>query len=459
MRRTSPLVTKLLIPGITAAICVTALTSQASNWTGATGNWSSDGNPGWNGTGVPNAQGALAEYSGGSGATTDQNIALGVTVGSIQSIGAGNASWNINISNSITLDQDGGGSGSALIETTRTSAFGHRLNINSGAGSLILADNLIVRNTGNGTSSSGSIQLNANITGTGNITFDNASSNNAALGQIYLNSSSTSDFTGNVLVRRGAVSFNDKDHFGNKATNVITLGEASQGSVTLVSANTPGTVINNIVAAASTSGTSILGSISSAASGNTTYSGTVLLNGDLSLTSSMTGTGYVSLSNTISGAGSLTKTGAGVARLAGVNTYTGDTTVSAGTLLLVAGSEQRFEIQDSNASNQILGSGIIEFNGVLRLDISGLTASSGTWNLIDVASLSETFGGSFGVAFLGGPTFTADGFGNYTSGDWTFAQSTGNLVLVPEPGTIGLLGLGGFLLMLRARRRGKVSVS
>lgn len=161
----------------------------------------------------------------------------------------------------------------------------------------------------------------------------------------------------------------------------------------------------------------------------------------------------VGIATALSGTGGLTKVGSGTLALSGSNTFTGDTEVSEGTLLLTAGSELRFVIGDGDASNQILGTGILELDGTLRLDISGLTASSGTWNLVAAGSLTETYGASFGVAFVGGPAFTSDGLGNYTSGGWTYSQSTGNLTLVPEPGTAGLLALGGIALALSRRRR------
>ena len=452
MKRTSPLLAKLLIPGIAVAIWCMAPTAWTSTWTGTPGNWSSNGSPGWNGTGVPNSQGAVAEYLGTSSATITQDIALGVTVGTIRTGGTGNASLTLTITNPITLDQDGAGSGSALIENARSVAGGYRLNLS--AGTITLADNLIIRNTSASTSTSGGINIASNIGGTGNITFENVS-NNTGVNQIVLGGTNTSNFTGNVLVRKGAVTFNDKDHFGNQATNVITLGESGQGSATLVSSATvTGAVINNIVVATGTTGTTVLGSISTAASGTTTYSGNVTLNGDLSLTSANPTGGNVTLSGIVSGTGALTKVDVGIARLAAVNTYTGNTTVSAGTLLLVSGGEQRFNIQNANVSNKFLGTGTVDFGGILRLDITGLTSTSGTWNLIDVTNLTETFGGSFGLKFTNGTTFTSAGGGNFTSGNWTFSEGTGNLVLVPEPATFGLLGLGGLLLVvIRGRRR------
>lgn len=144
----------------------------------------------------------------------------------------------------------------------------------------------------------------------------------------------------------------------------------------------------------------------------------------------------------------------------GVNTYTGNTTIfgsgtanSMGWLRLDSTSETRFRLQDANVTNRILSGssslanqGRVELNGLLRIDTSSLTATTGTWNLVDVAGLNESFGGSFGLAFVGGPAFTNAGSGTYTSGSganqWTFSTATGNIVLVPEPATIALAGIG-----------------
>lgn len=160
----------------------------------------------------------------------------------------------------------------------------------------------------------------------------------------------------------------------------------------------------------------------------------------------------VGIATALSGTGGLTKVGSGTLALSGSNSFAGDTDVSEGTLLLTAGSELRFVIEDGDVSNQILGTGVLDLDGTLRLDISGLAATSGTWSLVAAGTLTKTYGASFGVAFVGGPAFTSDGLGNYTSGGWTYSQSTGTLTLVPEPGTASLL-LGGATLALLARRR------
>lgn len=159
----------------------------------------------------------------------------------------------------------------------------------------------------------------------------------------------------------------------------------------------------------------------------------------------------LTLNGVIEGTGAITKVNAGILTLNGANTYTGDTTVSGGTLNLSATSELRFALTDVG-SNSVLGTGIANFNGLFRLDISGLTSTSGTWSLVNVGTLTESFGSSFGLAFVGGPTFTDAGSGFYTSGDWTFNTSTGNLTVVPEPSTWGLL-LGSLLILVIASRR------
>lgn len=160
----------------------------------------------------------------------------------------------------------------------------------------------------------------------------------------------------------------------------------------------------------------------------------------------------VGIATALSGTGGLTKVGSGTLALSGSSSYKGDTDVSEGTLLLTDISELLFVIEDGGDSNQIIGTGILDLDGVLRLDITGLTTSSGTWSLVAVGTLTETYGDSFGLAFVGGPAFVADGLGNYTIGNWTYSAGTGNLTLVPESGTVGLL-LGGIVIAFFRRRR------
>jgi autotransporter-associated beta strand protein len=148
--------------------------------------------------------------------------------------------------------------------------------------------------------------------------------------------------------------------------------------------------------------------------------------------------------------GDLTKLGGGTLILAAQNTYDGDTVINAGGVTLASTGALRFFIEDAGVSNRVTGTGSVTVDGTFMLDVSALTDEVGTWDLVNVATLNETFGDTFGVAFVDGPAFDDVGGGVYTSGDWSFDTATGNLTLIPEPASLALLGLGG-LLMLRRR--------
>src|SRR5438067_12900686 len=69
-----------------AAACFygTLAFSAASDWTGGSANWSSNTVPGWNGTGVPDAPGAIADFGAGANVNGTSVVDIGgVTVGTI----------------------------------------------------------------------------------------------------------------------------------------------------------------------------------------------------------------------------------------------------------------------------------------------------------------------------------------------------------------------------------------
>jgi len=421
------------------------MTAQASVWTGGSGNWSSNGDPGWNGTGVPNAVGAVASFTTSGTASLDLNV----TIGTYSYSAGSNSTRSIGLgSNVLTFDQDGAGAGYATFSNTATRA-GDRLSI--GSGSVVLADDLLLTNTGACTGSY-SIGISSTISGAGNLTIYNVS-NSVTAGPVSL--SGTNTFTGSVLLQKGSLILSNAASLSYGAlgsfSNVVTLGSAGNGSVTAVWTGTLATQGNSYVIASGTGGTTLFGSTSTGAS-DTNFTGTFTMNGDLSVTSAKPSGNLVQFSNVLSGVGALTKVGTGVVVLSAANTYTGNTTVSEGTLNLASTGELRFKIQNANASNQLLGGSTVNLDGLFRLDVSALTDTTGTWNLVNVGTLTETFGGTFNLAFVGGPTFTDQGGGVFTSGNWTFTTSDGNLTLIPEPATMALLALGGVGVLIRRRR-------
>ena len=155
----------------------------------------------------------------------------------------------------------------------------------------------------------------------------------------------------------------------------------------------------------------------------------------------------------ITGTGGLTKATTATLILAGANNYSGQTTVSAGTLQVGDGT---------NAST--LGTGNVEVaaGAILKLvsddaiaDAAILTLDSyGVYNgkLELAAGVDEAVGGlRLGGELMEAGTYGATGSGASVINDTYFA-GTGILTIVPEPATMVLLSLGG-LAMLRRRNR------
>ncbi|MFG1453793.1 autotransporter-associated beta strand repeat-containing protein [Xanthobacter sp. V2C-8] len=247
----------------------------------------------------------------------------------------------------------------------------------------------------------------------------------------------------------------------------LTLANASaQPKVDVVGAATVATISAGVIGTdgleKAGDGTLILTADNSYSGGTTITAGTLQLGAggtSGSITGNVTDNGTlafnrsdaVTYSDVISGAGTLEKTGAGTLSLTGANTYTGGTTISAGTLQLgsggtsgaIAGNVTNNSALVFNRSDDVTFSGVISGTGTVgksgagTLTLSGAntysgatTVTSGTLRISSAAALGAT---SAGTSVASGATLLLD---NPSVGSST-------LTFNAEPLTLAGTGVGG----------------
>jgi len=230
-------------------------------------------------------------------------------------------------------------------------------------------------------------------------------------------SATTNDFTGDMAITGAGTILQASvasaaEVIPNSASVTVDSGAVLQlasftGSETINGLNGSGTVRNFPTAAFGTNLTV------GAADGGGNFSG-ALVNGTNAL--------------------SLTKTGTGTQILSGINTYTGNTVVNAGTLELAAGGRLTFKLGNAS-TNTLTGAGTVVLNGDFAIDTSAVTATTGTWLIENVTSLTGAYGASFQVVSPDGSPWTNAGSDKWTkasgSNVYTFDETTGTLTLGP----------------------------
>ena len=281
---------------------------------------------------------------------------------------------------------------------------------------------------------------------------------NAANSMLTLNIASSNTFDGTL----GGAGTNE---------NNLTLAKTSAGSLTLTGNNTfsggisipanGGTVIaghNNALGTASVSlnsntalqiqnGITINNSLRAEDQGN--FKGLTLLSGATSATYSgnisilettptnfdinAANGGTFTISGIISGNG-FEKVGVGTVILTAANTYTGNTTVSAGTLALADNAQLSFVLgATSGTNNSLSGDGAVTLEGDFVIVTTAADAlASGTWTIENVSTLTGAYGSNFTVS-----GFTDAGSDKWTkvngSKTYTFDETTGILTLAETP--------------------------
>lgn len=462
MKLTSPQILRSFFRSCALGLLVVGTSVHAATLTAVTtANWNTATS--WNPAAVPNGVGVVVEKTTSGNVTLTQDVAGGVTVGTITNNATGNANLTINPTNPITLNQDGAGAGSASLNNN----LNGRLVL--GTGTLVLADNLNVTNSGGNTNVGGSIAISSVLSGAGNITFSNVS-NSVTAGQIAINLAPglASTFSGTVTVAKGAVTFNSGTSFSNLASNLLILGSAGQGSATLMSTASVGTVNNNIAVAAGSGGVLLLGAN---ITGSMIWGGSVTLNGNVNLTSASTGNNAASYTNVISGTGAVTVSGTGVTRFSGTNTFTGVTRIESGTLQVggnVFNDANTLALQNSTLDLNASDSGTLMFghNGNLQIAAATLGGLAGARNLAltsysgssvaltvgnnnSSTAYSGTLTGGGSLIKVGSGTLTLSGAQTYTG---TTAVTVGTLVVN------GSLGNGGTSVAAGATLAGNMTI-
>ncbi len=133
------------------------------------------------------------------------------------------------------------------------------------------------------------------------------------------------------------------------------------------------------------------------------------------------------LADPASPGGGLAKSGSGKLTLSGTSTYTGNTTVSEGTLELLLGGSLKFVPTSNGVTNKISGSGTLLLKGAFAIDLAAAAAASGNaWTLVAVGTLTETYDASFAVTgFTQSSNVWTKTVGG--GGTWTFTEASGVL--------------------------------
>jgi hypothetical protein len=254
----------------------------------------------------------------------------------------------------------------------------------TGSSSFTLDGNLTVKNISTDTTLVSALNIARSMTGTGDMiveTFNNINSSaaNFSLGRVLL-SGNNSGWSGDLVVAKGTASLSG-DAVNAAGTGNIVIGTTADtfgAGLTFFPTGTAGTTVsyNNDITVRSGGFRSIKGS---GTDHNIVLGGDIALEGDLNLDPTLAVAGrHITLDGEISGVGGLNITRSGgssdsFALMTGTNTYTGDTTVTAGKLV-VAGSIGNSPVTVSGAGTVLATDAAASFGSTLAIQNGAILA-------------------------------------------------------------------------------------
>lgn len=334
-------------------------------------------------------------------------------------------------------------SGTNIISSTIQMGSASRINVDAGTLTLSNATSVSATNQNLTVGGAATLAVSGALTiGSGTFTKDGNGTCSLAVASTY---------TGNTTISAGIVTFANINAFGTSGTISVT----GSGSLHI-----SGTV--NFARPISISSTTALGAIRSV-SGTNSITSTVTITGNnarinadagtltLSNANSITGTnltlvvggaGNTTFSGTLTqGTGGLTKDGAGICTLAVPNSFTGTTTVTAGTL--VYGTNNILATGNLTVTGGTLNIGafsdtvnIFSVNGG-TVTGTGTIYSIGDYSFSGTATININLGGTAGLNKIGGGTTTLTGANTFTGQVWiqngTLSVSSLNRIVGGSP--------------------------
>jgi autotransporter-associated beta strand protein len=240
------------------------------------------------------------------------------------------------------------------------------------------------------------------------------------------------------FVGSGNLAFTGTTLFGGTAARGFNVQSGTLTLGAVGGANTPSVFTKN------GNGTLVLGGPVSTIAATNVSAGTLLVNGNFS---SMT-TGTVASGATLGGNGTISGTMRinGGGRLAPSSSGSNAGLLTLNELVLASTARTLIDINGSvrgTSYDAITTNAALTYSGTLSFNMP--TLLTGTFNIFDFASSTGSFTSISGQLGAQSVSFTNSGgvwTAPLTNGTATFSQSTGELVIVPEPASIALAGLG-----------------